>query len=204
MTKQNLENNFSTVARWETPQLLSAKKNKLEQAQEEEEFKKAAYDDGFKSGYETGLEQASNEIEERIKTADNFLNALSRPFNDQNLQLVEHIAALAGKIAKSLVRRELRSEPETIMALVRDTVTALNTTEQDIVIHLHPVNAQIIRDLINSDTQEKTWTIVDDPLVSHSDCKVTCQDSLIDADLQTRIDLMITQFLGDERSESRK
>lgn len=204
MNKQTIENNVHTVSRWETPQLVNSKKDSLEKAQEEEQSKLAAHNEGFKSGYESGLEQASKEISERIKVADNFLLALSRPFSDQNHQLVEHIAAIAGKIAKSLVRRELRSEPETIMALVRDTVAALNTTEQDIAIHLHPINAQIIRDMINSDTQEKAWTIIDDPLVSHSDCKVTCQDSLIDADLQTRIDLMITQFLGDERNEGRK
>lgn len=204
MNKQILENGANTISRWETPQLISSKKNSLEKAQEEEQSKLEAHNQGFKSGYESGLKQASKEISERIKVADSFLLALSRPFNDQNHQLVEHIAAIAGKIAKSLVRRELRSEPETIMALVRDTVAALNTTEQDIAVHLHPINADIIRDMINSDTQERSWTIIDDPLISHSDCKVTCQDSLIDTDLQTRIDLMITQFLGDERNESRK
>ncbi len=168
-----------------------------------EEIKLAAYNDGFKSGYEEGLSRATGEMDARLEIVENYLQALSHPFNDQNQQLAEYIAALAGKIAKSLVRRELRTEPETIVALVRDTVSALNTNEQEVFIHLNPENAKLIRELINADSEEESWKIVDDPMISRSDCKVRSKDSLVDTDLQSRIDLIITQFLGDERSESR-
>lgn len=205
MTKSSIKNSAEGISRWETPRLVDTQQEaeNAEAPPSEEEVRLDAYHEGHKQGYIAGQEKAGKEIAEKLQIIDSFISALSKPFNEQSLELVEDIASLAGKIAKSLVRRELRTEPETIMALVRDTVSALNTTSQNINIHLNPKNAQIIRGIINSDSQEQSWNIIDDPLIPHSDCKVSNMDSLIDSDLETRINLIITQFLGDERNEAK-
>jgi len=203
MIKSNSQNNPDNISKWETPCLLSDSGDDDNQPPSEEEIKLGAYEEGYEQGYKTGMEQSAEEMKLQLGVMNTYINALSRPFNDQTHQLVDAIAALAGKIAKSLVRRELRTEPETIMALIREAVTALNTSAQGINIHLNPENARIIRNIINIDSEEQSWNIIDDPLISRSDCKVSSRDSLIDADLQTRIDLIITRFLGDERNENR-
>ncbi len=203
MNKSNLQANSDDVSKWETPCLIDGHPDDNDQLQSQQQLEANAYSEGRKMGYQSGLEQAAKEMEEKLQLADTYLVSLSRPFQEQNQLLAEYIAVLAGKIAKSLVRRELRTEPETIMALVRDTVSALDTSSQKIAVHLNPENAQIIRSIVNTDSEEQNWSIIDDPLVSRSDCKVISQDSIVDADLQTRIDLIITQFLGDERSEGR-
>lgn len=204
MNKSNIRNSTDSISKWETPRLINTGAAEEKKPESKEEVKLAAYQEGLKQGYQAGLRQGSQEMKQRLGIIDSYISSLSQPFNDQNLEIAEYIAELAGKIAKSLVRRELRTEPETIMALVRDTVTALNTNVQKINVHLNPDNARIIREIINVDSQEQSWNIIDDPLISRSDCKVSSQDSLIDTDLQSRIDLIITQFLGDERSENRQ
>jgi flagellar assembly protein FliH len=203
MNKQNIQSGSGDFSKWETPRLINSNLEDMPDPQSDEEIKAAAFEENRKLGYQAGLDQASKEVEEKTALLTAYLEAFSQPFMDQNYRLAEDIAALAGKIAKSLVRRELRTEPETIMALVRDTVAALNTSTQKINIHLHPENARVIREIIIADSPEQSWSIVDDPLISRSDCKVSSNDSLVDADLETRIDLIITQFLGDERGENR-
>ena len=169
-----------------------------------EDIKEQAYETGFQQGYNEGLEKGTAELEDRIGLLNSYLNALSRPFNEQNHQLAEYLAQLSGKIAKSIVRRELRTEPESIMALIRDSVNALSSGVRKVNIHLNPENAKLIRTLINTDSEEQSWNIIDDPMISRSNCKVSCDDSIVDADIETRINLIITQVLGDERNESRK
>lgn len=203
VNKSKLRATADKISKWKTPCLDSIHSVDQELPLSEEELKQAAHREGLEQGYQAGLKQGAQEMKQRLGIMDTYIRSLSQPFDDQNLQLAESIAVLAGKIAKSLVRRELRTEPETIMALVRETVTALNTTSQNIDIHLSPDNARIIRRIIDVDSQEQSWNIVDDPLISRTDCKVSSGDSIIDTDLQTRIDLIITQFLGDERSEAR-
>ena len=203
MNKSKLQNNTASISKWETPRLTDTASTEEAPPRSEEELKQAAYSEGLKQGYQAGLKQGSQEMKQRLAIIDTYIASLSQPFAEQNTQLAETLAVLAGKIAKRLVRRELRTEPETIMALVRDTVTALNTTSQKIDIHLSPDNARIIRRIIDVDSHEQNWNIIDDPLISRTDCKVSSGDSIIDTNLQTRIDLIITQFLGDERSEAR-
>ncbi len=203
MNKTTLQNRTDIISKWETPRLNS---NALDddEPQDEEELRRAAYKEAQNKGYQVGLQQGTQEMEQRLRIIDNFISSLSQPFDDQNHQLAEDIAVLAGKIAKSLVRRELRTEPDTIMALVRDTISALNTSVQTVNVHLNPESARIIREIVNTDSQEQSWNIIDDPLVARSDCKVSSNDALIDADLQKRINLIITQFIGDERSAESK
>lgn len=204
MNKSKLGIGADSISKWETPRLISTDSGGKDLPRSEEELKQAAHREGLKQGYQAGLKQGAEEMKQRLGIIDTYIRSLSKPFNDQNFQLAETLAALAGKIAKSLVRRELRTEPETIMALVRDTVAALNTSSLKIDIHLSPDNARIIRKIINVDSREQSWNIVDDPLISRTDCKVSSGDSIIDTNLQARIDLIITQFLGDERSEAKQ
>lgn len=192
------------ISEWKTPQLVDSNTESENAGKSDEELRQENYDRAFEEGYAAGKQQGLEEMSRRTQVVENFLTALARPFDDQNQELADYLAHLSGRIAKALVRRELRTKPETLMALVRDTVAALNANEHEITIHLNPNNAQVIRELINHDGQEQRWRIIDDPMISLNNCKVSCRDSIIDADLDARISMIITQFLGDERNGARE
>ncbi|MEQ8408489.1 MAG: FliH/SctL family protein [Gammaproteobacteria bacterium] len=194
----------SKISQWQTPQLSSAGASNEPPEKTDEQKIQEAFQKAYEKGYEAGKHQGHQEMLERIAVLEQFINALQRPFDDQNHTLAEQLSQLAGKIAKSLVRRELRTEPEALMALVRDTVAALNSTRHEITVHLNPKTAQVIREIVADNGQEQSWKIIEDPMVSVNDCKVSSMDSVIDADLDTRINLIITQFLGDERNNPRE
>lgn len=198
--------NFSntTICEWKTPQLMDNPVHKESAGKSDEELRQQAFDQAYSEGYAAGKEQGLEEIAQRKQVIESFLTSLSRPFDEQSEEAAEYLAQLAGRIAKSLVRRELRTEPETLMALVRDTISTLNSTEHEITVHLNPNNAPVIRELIHDDSKDQSWRIIDDPMISLNNCKVSCRNSIIDADLDQRISMIITQFLGDERNGSRE
>lgn len=192
------------VCEWKTPQLGDAEHRPEHAGMSEEEHRQQAFDQAYNEGYAAGKEQGLLELEQRKQVLENFLSALARPFDDQSEEIAEYLAQLAGRIAKGLVRRELRDNPETLLAMVRDTVSALNSSEHEITIHLNPNNAPVIRDLIHDECKEQRWRIIDDPMISNNNCKVSCVNSVIDADLDQRISMIITQFVGDERNGKRE
>ena len=200
----NQRHTASKVSQWQTPQLSAAGTGNEPPEKTDEEKRQEVFQQAYEKGYEAGKHQGHQEMLERTAVLEQFINALQKPFDDQNHALAEQLSHLAGKIAKSLVRRELRTEPESLIALVRDTVAALNSTRYEISIHLNPKTAQVIREILANDGQEQSWKIIEDPMVSVNDCKVSSMDSVIDADLDTRINLIITQFLGDERNNPRE
>ena len=193
------------VCEWKTP-LLGEHDSKTDRntGLSEEQLRQQAFDQAYSEGYAAGKEQGLQEIAQRKQIVEDFLTALSRPFDEQSEEMAEYLAQLAGRIAKMLVRRELRTSPETLMAIVRDTISTLNSTEHEINVHLNPKNASVIREMILDDNTEQSWRIIDDPMISLNNCKVSCRNSVIDADLDQRISMIITQFLGDERNGARE
>jgi len=199
MSKDSTRKNSGVVYKWRTPQLVTDNAGRDKSASSEEQERLAIFEAARQQGFAAGMEQAKKETEEQRSLLAAYIEALSHPFDDQNTQLAEYIAALAGKIARSLVQKELRTDPESLMTLVKAAVGALNTSAQKVNIHLNPHNARIIRELVAVDDEKESWNIIDDPLIGLKDCKVSREDSLVDTDLDSRINLIISQFLDDER-----
>lgn len=189
-----------SISRWETPQLLDLPAAEPGSEQTLEELRAEAKALGHAEGYQQGLRQGETEINRKLQQLNSLLNALATPYDDLNEQVLESLVTLAGKIARSLVKRELHTAPETIMALVRDTVAILNTPAARMHVHLNPEDARLMRDLMKNATDKNRWVILDDPMVARGDCKVSNQDSLVDGNLSSRINTVITQFQGDERA----
>ncbi len=175
------------ISRWRTPHLTQ------EQEREEEENRNmlSAYSEGHQKGYEDGMKQAEREVADRIALLEKCLEALSQPFSMLNIELTKYVGRLAGKIAHCIIRKELHTKPSTIMALVKDAVGVLDRKSQTIEIFVNPANTNVLNDLINPEGLEKNWIVIPDSTLGIGDSQVRCGDSLVDANLETRIDLVL-------------
>lgn len=199
MIKTGITNLQNSISRWETPHLSEQAKPKIEE-EDLGKVRQRAVDQGFEEGYKQGLARAEAELNKKSAAIEKILASITHPFAELDQQVLELLVQITGKIARSLVKRELRTEPETIMALIRDTVVVLNSTTEKIRVHLHPDDARVIHNLTRTATEHSRWDILDDPLVARGDCKVSSLDSVVVGDLQTRIHAIITHCLGDERA----
>jgi len=199
MIKGSQVGNGEVISKWESP-VLSLLGNRDQPAEPDlETLRRQALEKGYAEGYDKGQRQAQADNAQLGRTLTQLLDALARPYADANEEVLDNLAKLAGRIARCLVKRELHTEPETIMALVRDTVGILSTSAERILVHLNPADAKLLRDIARAGSEKSRWELLDDPLIPRGDCRVSCGDSLIDGNLQTRINTIITQFQGDER-----
>ena len=175
------------VSRWRTPHL----KQDEERLEEENRAKLSAYSEGHREGYADGMKQAQRETEDRVELLEKSLDALCQPFSMLNLELTNYIAKLAGKIAHCIVRKELSTKPSLIKALVKDAVSVLDRKSEVVEIHVNPANTTLLNDLINPDGIEKNWIVIPDHTLGIADCQVRTGDSLVDANLESRIDLIL-------------
>jgi flagellar assembly protein FliH len=198
MVRSGMSNQRNNFSRWESPHLLDMPKENSEPEISLEELRNQAIGEGFANGLAEGNHHAQQILQQKMAELDAMLNAIASPYADLNQQVLDSLVLLSSKIARSLVKRELHTHPDTIMALVRDTVAILNLPAATVNVHLHPEDARLIHEIIGSST-EKRWIVIDDPMIARGDCKVSHQDSLIDGNLASRINTVITQFQGDER-----
>lgn len=195
-----------TAALWELPVLGGHVLPKRRRAEEFTAIEREAWEHGHAQGREAGLAAAAQEaraaaaeMDRRVQHLQGILDLMARPLLDLDQQVQRQLATLAGAIARQIVRRELKTQPDEIVAVVRETVALLPVSARDVRVYLHPDDAQLVRTRLSVASGEPAWSIVEDPMLAHGGCRVTSGPSSIDAQLEQRLGAAIAAVLGDER-----
>jgi len=202
---------YENVARWDLPivtggtTIQSRRQGKT--VAEIEEVERRAYEEAFAQGREAGLaaaraetEQANKKLQAQVARLEAMFNLLDKPLQEMNAEVEQQLLSLAMTIARQLVRRELKTDPAQVIAIIRETVALLPAAARDVRVHLHPEDAAIVRERLAAPSADRAWTIVEDPVLTRGGCKVTTDTALIDARIETRLNEVISALLGDERT----
>jgi flagellar assembly protein FliH len=119
---------------------------------------------------------------------------------DVDAQVEEQLLTLSLTIARQLVRRELKTDPAQVIAIIRETVALLPAAARDVRVHLHPEDAAVVRERLATPNAERAWSIIEDPVMTRGGCRVATETALIDARLETRINTVVSALLGDQRA----
>jgi flagellar assembly protein FliH len=80
-------------------------------------------------------------------------------------------------------------------------VALLPLASRNIKVHLHPDDAAVVREKLAQPQGEQQWQISEDPLMARGGCRVTSDNSSIDARFETAVAAALSGLLGDERVE---
>jgi len=199
----------SMVERWSLPAVEGPsihRRNRLSVG-ELEELERAAWEEAFAQGKEAGLAAARMEIETRRADLEqqavrlnSILDLLAQPLKQLDAEMERQLVMLSFTLAKQLVRRELKADPSQVIGIVRDTVALLPIAARNVRVHLHPEDAKLLREKLADTTADRAWSVVEDPVQSRGGCRVTTENSQIDARLETRLGAALSSLLGDERN----
>lgn len=176
-------------------------------ANEMQALHKDAYDEGFNMGrkegrsrgLKEGSEQAKLESQELFQRLGDIFNSLADPISLLDDEIENSIAELTLSIARQLVRREIKTEPGEIVAVVREAVRALPISARNPTIYLHPEDIQLVRNALSVGDDEKSYRFEEDLLLIRGDCRVETESSNIDASIEARLSAIAIKMLGEER-----
>jgi len=175
-----------------------------------EAIEQKAHQEAYAAGRAEGLAAARAESEPQltqlkaqVQRMSAIFDQLARPLENMDAQVEQQLVNLALAIAKQLVRRELKTDPAQVIAVVRETVGLLPASARDVRVHLHPEDAAVVREKLATPSADRAWSIVEDPVMTRGGCRVTTDTAQIDARLETRIGGVISAILGDERAAAR-
>ena len=166
-----------------------------------QELQQEAYDEAYQKGHAEGAAAGQQEIEQRAARYDELLHALAKPFDELDESVEKQLVELSIAIVKQLFRREIKLNPSHIIGVVREAIQLLPISSRTVQVHLHPDDASLVRDTLSPAEGEPAWTIVEDPLITQGGCRVTTENSQIDATAEARLQAVINATLGDERSQ---
>lgn len=189
----------AAATRWDVPAIDGGGGNGYLTAGRLEELQKAAYEEAWQKGHADGLAAGSAELAARVERLDQLLIALAKPFDELDDQIEKQVVELAMNVARQLFRREMKQEPKHIIGVVREAIQLLPIASRNVRVHLHPEDGALVRETLTPAEGELAWTIVEDPLSARGSCRVTTDNSQIDASAEARLNALIRSIVGDER-----
>ena len=196
----------AAVQSWSLPRVDGPVIGRTRRTEDLNALEREAWQAGFQAGREAGTAAALAEhaaaqalLDERARELGATLDLLARPLHELDAEVFRQVAALAATIAGQLVRRELKAQPDQIVAVVRETLALLPVASREVRVHLHPDDAALVRERLVEPAQERAWTIAEDPVLARGGCRITSEKSTIDARLEQRLGAMAAAVLGDER-----
>jgi flagellar assembly protein FliH len=208
----------ASIERWALPQvegnIIGRPVDERKAKAAAEAIARLAREQSEARGYEAGMAKATAEakiesdkrlaeLDSRIKRLDSLFQFLSRPLQELDAEVEQMLLQLTLTVGKQLARRELRIDPAQVIAIIRESLAELPAASRDVRVQLHPEDAAVVRERLSAPASERTWTIVEDPTMSRGGCIVRAESSKIDARLESRINTVIANALGDERAAER-
>ncbi len=171
-------------------------------------IEREAWDHGFKDGHAEGVRKGEaelakriNEVNARVVALEAIIGTLAKPLEQLDEQVETELTRLTLTLAKHLVRRELKIDPAQIIGIIRHTVALLPLATRNIRVHLHPDDAAVVREKLAQPQGDQQWQLLEDPLMARGGCRVSSDNSNIDARFETAVAAALSGLLGDERVE---
>jgi len=161
----------------------------------------AGRSDGFARGREEGLAVARRVIEDQARRLAALVESLQQPIAGQQAELRQAMLEIATRVAESVVRSELRLQPESILAVIDEAVGALATGAASVRVILSPADA----DLVNATrTLEAGWSVEADAGLRPGDLRIESRESVVEYAVSDRLGQMLAQLLGAEAARGRQ
>ena len=201
---------MSGFKRWQVPDVVVGESrdghsgsNKYLTAVQLERIQKQAYDEAYARGLKEGVAAGQTHIREQAQVFVGLANALHNPIKQTDEIIENEIVMMCMSIAKQIIRREISLDSGHIISVIREALAALPVASQKVRIFLHPDDVVLVRKVLAELNDDISWSVVDDLTLTRGGCKVTTENSQIDATLETRIAMIASKILIDERSNDK-
>jgi flagellar assembly protein FliH len=201
-----LSKDSEDCSRWKLPEVGSGTANAARQAAKEptqkdiEARRQQGYDEGFARGKQEGVVAGQKKLNQEAQKLVQIAEQLSRPLAELDDDVVDELVTLAMTIAKHMVRREIKTNPGEIVAVVREAAALLPSTSRTIKIFLHPEDAALLKESL-SISEQGVWELVDDPALTRGGCRLVTESAQLDASIETRLAAVVAELMGGERKE---
>ena len=197
------------IPSWAPPQVDGPVVGRQRRREDLQLIEREAWDAGHAAGREAGFnamraeqQRLNDELLERTRRFGHILDLLAKPLQELDDSVCESLAAVVEAIVRQLMRRELKTGPEQIIGVVRTAVAELPMAARDVRVHLHPDDAALLREKLVEPASDRAWRVVEDPVLTRGGCRVSSENSTIDARLEARIGAAVALVLGEARAHA--
>ena len=163
----------------------------------------SSYNGELEKGYQEGLKKAQLEFTEYKNSFQNIIQAIDNSMQIFDDDMVDVIKQLAVSISKQVIRRELQTNSEQVVSVVKEAIKLLPLDNSRLTIHLNPSDINTLKKVFNQDDIVSSYSLIEDPSVQCGGCKLATDESIIDATIDSQIAQISANILGSQRTMDR-
>ena len=141
-------------------------------------------------GYKEGIENANKEIADLRGKFAEFYGYKDEIFN----KVSDCIYDISIEIAKKILNKELESDKNSIISIIKSAVEEVNATENKIVLKVMPKDVEIVKnklpEIFSENGFEAAISVVPDKNIADGGVIVETSNGIIDATIQTQLAIM--------------
>jgi flagellar assembly protein FliH len=183
----------ATAVRWQAPELgvtpVAAKPGP--NVEELAAIEQAARDEGFAQGRAEGYGQGEAEVHRICGQLEGILQAFSRPLDQLDSEVEQTLAALAVRVAGSLLGRAYEADPELLVELVRAALGQVGANAREAEVHLHPTDLALVKQHLQSPIDAR---LVADASLKRGELRVHTELLRLDGTLAARLDSALAEL----------
>ena len=193
----------------ETPQMEAVELEAVKPLtlDELEAIRQDAYNEGFstgeKDGFHAGQLKAKQEADVvlagKVAVLEQLMTQLFAPIAEQDQQLERALVQLVSQMSREVIRRELLADSSQLTQVLREALKLLPMGAGNVRIHINPQDFELVKAL--RERHEENWRILEDEQLQPGGCRVESEHSLIDASIETRLDLALKQLFAQQREQ---
>ena len=193
----------------ETPQMQDVELETVKPLtlDELEAIRQDAYNEGFstgeKDGFHAGQLKAKQEadvvLQGKVAVLEQLMTQLFEPIAEQDQALERALVQLVSQMSREVIRRELLADSSQLTQVLREALKLLPMGAGNVRIHINPQDFELVKAL--RERHEESWRILEDEQLQPGSCRVESEHSLIDASIETRLDLALKQLFEQQREQ---
>jgi flagellar assembly protein FliH len=193
-------------------------------AEDIEQIRQAAFDEGFAQGKEEGfskgyeegreqgaadgltqgqaegkklgLEQAAEEIEQKKLELSAMLDQLQQPLLQIDQQVEHQLLQLCLAMAEAVIAVEVKTNPAVILKTLADATAVLPLQTEHILIKLHPDDIAVVEQHFTTEQlAERHWQLRSEPSIERGGCLLETPLSSMDRTIKHRLQSSLEHFL---------
>ncbi len=154
------------------------------------EARQSGYQDGYRNGLAALESYKQTQAAQIAVYMNDHVGALASDFHKRldalEQQLAGRIAGVALELARQVVRSELHQNPEVVVDVAEQALSALLTSARQIVLRLHPEDFALSQGQLAEVLEARGARVVADPAITRGGCLVESDIAVVDATVEAR------------------
>lgn len=149
--------------------------------------------DGFAKGAAAGEQFVQQQAERWAQLNDK----LQQPLSLLDTEVEHQLVALTAALAKAVIKVELKTNREIILAAIQEAVSVLPFNQHSVLMYIHPGDIEMIKQYYPDEVlNERGWTLLAEPSLEPGQLRVETEQSGVSIEPMARLETLLENYLA--------